>query len=151
MGTTNRGGRPNSTMDAEDPPTAPLPAVAREPLIVVLDAWEARRRWVARFLSLAHYHSYVPHTTVEAFRWFVQHPVSPQAILLGDLDPADQLYTQWLLQRIVVQRGQQIPVISLAAFLPETIGVSESSFLPDVGSCMALLEVLWQEVPRLLS
>jgi len=51
----------------------------------------------------------------------------------------------------VVQQGQQIPVISLAAFLPETIRVSESSFLSDASSCMALLEVLWQEVPRLLS
>ncbi len=29
-------------------------------------------------------------------------------------DPADQSYTQWLLQRIVVQRGRHIPVISLA-------------------------------------
>src|SRR6266446_8365113 len=69
-------------MDAEYLPTAPLPAVAREPLIVVLDAREARCRWVACFLAFANYHGYVPHTTFEAFRWFVQHPVSPQAILL---------------------------------------------------------------------
>jgi hypothetical protein len=128
-------------MYIEDVITSPLPAFAREPLLVVIDNQEVRRAWVAQLLTFAHYQVYVPNTAGEALIWFTQHLIAPQAILFGDLNPVDQSFTQRLFERVVIQNGRQIPVISLVDF-PETRSTSNPP------GCSALLEILWLEVPR---
>jgi len=67
--------------------------------------------------------------------------IAPEAILLGKVDPLDQFFTERLFERVVMQNGRQIPVISLVD-LPGTRPAGE---LPE---CSALLEILWLEVPR---
>ena len=138
---TTRCGHASSDMYIEDVITSPLPAFAREPLLVVIDNQEVRRAWVAQLLTFAHYQVYVPNTAGEALIWFTQHLIAPQAILFGDLNPVDQSFTQRLFERVVMQNGRQIPVISLVD-LPGTRSADE---LPG---CSALLEILWLEVPR---
>ncbi len=59
-------------MYIEDVITIPLPAFAREPLLVVIDVQETRRALVARLLTFAHYQVYVPNTAGEALIWFMQ-------------------------------------------------------------------------------
>ncbi|SRR6266487_4726410 len=135
-------------MDVADGTTSPLPLFARPPFILVLDMREARRAWVARLLAFAHYHAYVPPTPIEAYTWLEQHLVIPQAILLGDFDLSDQVFTQRIFQRFVIQQGQQIPVISLAHFAHQTAAGADQPFSSVSQDCIALLEVLWQEVPR---
>ncbi len=131
----------SSDMYIEDVITIPLPAFAREPLLVVIDVQETRRALVARLLTSAHYQVYVPNTAGEALIWFMQHLIAPQAILLGNVNPLDQFFTERLFERVVMQNGRQIPVISLVD-LPGTRSTDE---LPG---CSALLEILWLEVPR---
>jgi len=128
-------------MYIEDVLTIPLPAFVREPLLVVIDVQEARRAWVTRLLTFAHYQVYVPNTAGEALIWFMQHLIAPQAILLGDVNPLDQFFTQRLFERVVIQNGRQIPVISLVD-LP---GTRSTDPLPGSST---LLEILWLEVPR---
>ncbi len=139
--TTRRCGHASLDMYIEDVITSPLPAFAREPLLVVIDNQEVRRAWVAQLLTFAHYQVYVPNTAGEALIWFTQHLIAPQAILFGDLNPVDQSFTQRLFERVVIQNGRQIPVISLVDF-PETRSTSNPR------GCSALLEILWLEVPR---
>ena len=139
--TTRRCGHASLDMYIEDVITSPLPAFAHEPLLVVIDNQEVRRAWVAQLLTFAHYQVYVPNTAGEALIWFTQHLIAPQAILFGDLNPVDQSFTQRLFERVVIQNGRQIPVISLVDF-PETRSTSNPR------GCSALLEILWLEVPR---
>ena len=131
----------SSDMYIEDVITIPLPAFVREPLLVVIDIQETRRTLVARLLTFAHYQVYVPNTAGEALIWFMQHLIAPEAILLGKVDPLDQFFTERLFERVVMQNGRQIPVISLVD-LPGTRPAGE---LPE---CSALLEILWLEVRR---
>ncbi len=138
---TTRCGHASSDMYIEDVITIPLPAFVREPLLVVIDVQETRRALVARLLTFAHYQVYVPNTAGEALIWFMQHLIAPEAILLGKVDPLDQFFTERLFERVVMQNGRQIPVISLVD-LPGTRPAGE---LPG---CSALLEILWLEVPR---
>lgn len=138
---TRRCGHANADMYSEDVITSPLPAFVREPLLVVIDVQEARRAWVAQLLTFAHYQVYVPNTAGEALMWFMQHAVAPQAILFGDLNPLDEVFTQRLFERVVIQNDRQIPVISLVDF-PEARG---NDYAPG---CSTLLEILWLEVPR---
>ena len=139
--TTRRCGHASLDMYIEDVITSPLPAFAREPLLVVIDNQEVRRAWVAQLLTFAHYQVYVPNTAGEALIWFTQHLIAPQAILFGDLNPVDQSFTQRLFERVVIQNGRQIPVISLVDF-------SETRPTSNPRGCSALLEILWLEVPR---
>ena len=139
--TTRRCGHASLDMYIEDVITSPLPAFAREPLLVVIDNQEVRRAWVAQLLTFAHYQVYVPNTAGEALIWFTQHLIAPQAILFGDLNPVDQSFTQRLFERVVIQNGRQIPVISLVDF-------SETRSTSNPRGCSALLEILWLEVPR---
>ncbi len=138
---TTKCGYASSDMYIEDVITIPLPAFVREPLLVVIDDQETRRALVARLLTSAHYQVYLPNTAGEALIWFMQHLIAPEAILLGNVDPLDQFFTERLFERVVMQNGRQIPVISLVD-LPGTRSASE---LPE---CSALLEILWLEVPR---
>jgi hypothetical protein len=139
--TTRRCGHASLDKYIEDVITSPLPAFAREPLLVVIDNQEVRRAWVAQLLTFAHYQVYVPSTAGEALIWFTQHLIAPQAILFGDLNPVDQSFTQRLFERVVIQNGRQIPVISLVDF-------SETRPTSNPRGCSALLEILWLEVPR---
>ena len=139
--TTRRCGHASLDMYIEDVITSPLPAFAREPLLVVIDNQEVRRAWVAQLLTFAHYQVYVPNTAGEALIWFTQHLIAPQAILFGDLNPVDQSFTQRLFERVVIQNGRQIPVISLVDF-------HETRSTSNPRGCSALLEILWLEVPR---
>src|SRR5438067_1889410 len=140
-------------MHIEETVTNPLPRWVRDPLLLLLDARQARRIWVARLLAWAHYHVYAPDTVAEAASWFLHHPVAPQAILVGELDPSEQELTQLLFRQYVVQGGRQIPVIALVdASVDGTSSRSEPSFSPepDARQGLDLLEVLWQDVSRLV-
>lgn len=128
-------------MYIEDVITIPLPAFAREPLLVVIDAQETRRAFVSRLLTFAHYQVYVPNTAGDALIWFMEHLIAPQAILLGNVNPLDQFFTQRLFERVVMQKGRQIPVISL-------VDLPGARSADDLAGCSALLEILWLEVPR---
>jgi len=138
---TTRCGHASLDMYIEDVITIPLPAFVREPLLVVIDVQETRRALVARLLTFAHYQVYLPNTAGEALIWFMQHLIAPQAILLGNVNPLDQFFIQRLFERVVMQNGRQIPVISLVD-LPGTRPED------DLLGCSVLLEILWLEVPR---
>lgn len=135
-------------MNIEDAVTNPLPRAIREPLLLLLDAREARRVWVVRILGLANYHVYAPDTAQEAAIWFFQHAFAPQAILIGELHPYEQSLTQLLFRRYVVQGSRQIPVVSLADAASEFASTDDTPYVPDLRQGMDLLDLLWQEVSR---
>ena len=137
-------------MNIEDAATSPLPRTVSEPLLLLLDIREARRIWVMWILGLAHYHVYAPATATEAVIWFLQHPVAPRAILVGDLYPHEQGLIQLLFRRYAVQSGRQIPIVALADDAPETVLTSEPFSSLDPRQGMDLLELLWREVSRSL-
>ncbi len=128
--------------------TGPLPASLRESLLLVIDAREARLRWVVRLLAFAHYRAHAALTPFEAYSWYREHLVEPQAMLLGQVSQQERLFVALVWQRISRQRGQAIPIISLAAYLSETASRGTLSFSPRSGGCYALLEVLWRVVAR---
>ena len=141
---SRREGYVNRAMRIEDAVKIPLPAYARDPLLVVVDAHEERLTWVVNLLTFANYRVYAPSSTVEAFTWSVQHLIVPQAILFGEINPPDRYYLQWLLRRVDTQRGRQIPIVFLPAYLPDRA----PSFSPDARGSIEILQLLWQEVPR---
>jgi hypothetical protein len=137
-------------MNTADAITQPLPAYAREPLLLVIDAQEERLVWVVRLLTFAHYHVHAAPTPLEMLVWYVQHPMSPQAVLLGQVDRHNLFLVQRLLQRIVRRRKKEVPLIFLATYLPDTeVAGVESSLSSSMRGGFALLELLWQLVVRL--
>jgi hypothetical protein len=132
-------------MNTADAITQPLPAYAREPLLLVIDAQEERLVWAVRLLTFAHYHVYATLTPLEMLIWYVQHPMSPQVVLLGEIDR----HNLFLVQRLIRRRKKEIPLIFLATYFPNTEAADvESSPSSSTRDGLALLEVLWQLVVR---
>ena len=87
----------------EDNVTSSLPLRIREPLLLLLDEWGARRIWVVRMLTWANYHVSAPDRAIEAARWFVQHLVTSQVFLLREPHRNEQEITQILKGAIVLK------------------------------------------------
>jgi len=136
-------------MDIADITTSPLPAHAREPLLLVIDAYEERCMLLIRLLAFANYKTYAVKTLQEASIWYTQYAIVPEVILFGYLNSLEHFFVRLLLERMSTQRGKDIPAISLALYFPDTLSMSISAFSSASQGCFALLELLWQVVPRL--
>ena len=135
-------------MNAADAITSPLPAFARSPLLMVIDIREDRLDWVLRVLAFANYHAYAAATPLEAFSWYMQYLVVPEAILLGQIRQQELFFVYRLLQRMVLQPGNEVPVLYLSTYIPDTAFMSIHPFSSNSPGCYPLLEALWQIVPR---
>lgn len=132
--------------------TAPLPVVAREPFLVLIDSDEERRIWVTSLLTFAHYHVRAVATPREFFTWYLQHQIVPRAMLLGYINQHDNFLIQRLLQRMDqrthVQQERAVRILFLANYLGSTVSLHGRTFAPSTQGCIALLEDLWELVPR---
>lgn len=136
-------------MDIADITTSPLPAHAREPLLLVIDAYEERCMLLIRLLAFANYRTYAATTSQEASTWYTQHAMVPEAILFGYMNSLEHFFFRRLREHMATQRGKDIPAISLALYFPDTVSMSNSAFSAGSYGGFALLELLWQVVPRL--
>ena len=128
--------------------TYPLTLNVQEPFILLVDMHTERRRWVVSLLTFAHYHVRAVATPQEFFTWYLQHPMVPQAILIGQSSQQNLFFVQRFLQRMDTQREKAIPVLLLVNYLPFTISLRNRTFNPNAAGCFALLEDLWRVVPR---
>ena len=129
-------------------PTRQLPPYEREPLLLVIDTQMDRRLWVSNLLAYAHYHAYTTSAPRESFIWYVQHQMTIQALLLGDVPQQEHFIIQRLLQRMISFQRTEIPTISLAAYLPSETRIGSIPFTPRAQGGIALLEALWLQVAR---
>ena len=128
--------------------TRPLPVQMREPLVLLIDAWAARRIWTTRLLSLAHYRVYPVETPLEAYIWCVQHTMQPQALLIGYVAPRSQYLIQRLLHWHEGQWQIMPSLLSLAQRLPHTLFQSATPSGELAIGSVALLQLLWVTIAR---
>jgi hypothetical protein len=132
-------------MDIADIATGSVPVyTTHEPILILIDAREARRAWVISLLAFANYRVYAASTSLEAFTWYLKHPVMPQALLLGQVTQQEYLFISRLLQRIKEQTRKQLPIIPLETYLP----TSYSPLATGSRGSYGLLEHLWRVVAR---
>jgi hypothetical protein len=132
---------------SEDP-TRPLPPNEREPLLLVIDAQTQRRIWVSDLLAYANYHTHSMASPRESFIWYIQHQLVIDALLLGDISQQEHFLAQRLLQRIVSHQGSEIPIFSLAAYLPDETRSGSIPLAQWAQGGIALLEALWLNIAR---
>jgi len=135
-------------MDIANITTSPLPLHAREPILLVIDAWEERSKLLIRLLAFANYKTYAVKTLQEASIWYTQYAIVPEIILFGYMNSLEHFFFRLLRERMSTQRGKDVPAISLALYFPDTLSTSVSAFSSASQGCFALLELLWQVVPR---
>src|SRR5215467_2554102 len=135
-------------MDIADFTTSPILTSAPEPLVLVIDACEERSMLLVRLLAFANYRTYVVRTLQEASSWYIEHAIPPEAIVFGDMNSLEHFFVRRLQERISIQQGKYIPAISLALYLPHTPFTKISSASTCSYGYFALLELLWQVVPR---
>lgn len=135
-------------MDIANITTSPLPLDAREPILLIIDAWEERSKLLIRLLAFANYKTYAVKTLQEASIWYTQYAIAPEVILFGYMNSLEHFFVRLLRERMSTQRGKDVPAISLALYFPDTLSTSFSAFSSASQGCFALLELLWQVVPR---
>jgi|SRR5579863_4522450 len=126
--------------------TNPLPAHAREPLLLIIDAYEERSLLLIRLLAFANYRTYTVTTSQQASTWYTRNAIPPAAILFGYMNSLEHFFLRRLREHISTQQGKNIPAISIAFYGSDTLSTTISP-APSHG-CFALLELLWQIVPR---
>jgi hypothetical protein len=135
-----------TAMDITHITTSPIVAYAQEPLLLIIDACEERCMLLTRLLAFANYRTYATTNSEEAWSWYAEHVILPEAILFGYMDSLEHFFFRRLQERISMQQGKSIPAISLALYFPDAL--SPCSAWADSPFCFALLELLWQTVPR---
>jgi hypothetical protein len=83
------------------------------PRLLLVDANEERAQRLARILTLADYRPCIAKTPLQAFGRLLQEPSLPQAIILGWIDDRNRFAFTRLFQWMVVEQGQNIPIIAL--------------------------------------
>ncbi len=148
LGGENRRG----VVPITDAITVPLPARQREPLLIIIDGLSLRRIWTTHLVTFAHYHSYAAATPLEAYIWCMQHPIVPQAFLLGQIEEQGQFFVQrlrqWCLQQQTGRHHKEPPLIALTHYLPDMTFIGTYEAIGSEYGCFELLEMLWATVPR---
>jgi len=137
-----------TAMDITDITTSPLVPHAQEPLLLIIDACEERCLLLTRLLAFANYRTYAVTNSEQASTWYAQHVMPPGAILFGYMNSLEHFFFRRLHEHISMQQGKGIPAISLALYFPDARSPGMSSAWADSYYCFALLELLWQTVPR---
>lgn len=119
------------------------------PVILVIDAQRARAQRVAQLLTLSSYRPVLAANPYLAFDRLLHEKFSPDAILVGRSDHAQQPLFQRLLHRL----GKAVPVIPISSEMRETIplyadGSGRATHVISQ-SCLELLESIWRAVPSL--
>jgi hypothetical protein len=89
-----------------------MPTTMHPPLLLI-DAYEERAQRLARILTLANYRPYVAKTPLEAFRRFLQEPLLPQAIILGQMADKGRFAFARLFLWMLNEQRHGVPIIAL--------------------------------------
>lgn len=119
--------------------------------LLVIDADEARAQRFARLVTLAGYRPYVTTSPFQALERFLHDSFTPQAIVLGQMDEQQEFLLTRLVQRMLRDRAETPPLISMPPHVPATPPIQADPLQPFYhtisAECIAVLEAIWRALP----